>query len=370
MNKKCSICNNNFETSFRNHGVIYKNKKVYICKNCITKDKICEVCGKIFKVRITKYDTTRFCSSKCQRVVAISKMNTPEANKKSDDSNRKNGTGLYDAKIRKLGIAASVKTNRENKTGFFDPVIQRNGTIASHNPDADKKRIKSMRKNKVGFFDINFILKTHKTMKENKLGLYNPEIRKLASKRAIKTMKENKTGVFSIEHQIKASKAAIKVVKQNIKNFMSLNITSDLFVGDSLEEINHADYDSFKKYNKISGIWAIWGENSLKEKICLDVCQTSDIGNEMRLGMRKLVSQKVKKYNEFIKYKNIIFIIVKIDIKEIKERELIEAIYASKYNSLYWSPAPTQMTYIKNNINDIFDKLNTINTPNQKLEEI
>ena len=217
-------------------------------------------------------------------------------------------------------------------------------------------------------------------MKKNKIGFFNKENQKRIQKLSLISQKEKELGVWNIEHQISASKAAHspeaeklrkenkigfynkelqKIASENgritsnlafklkVYTFLSSNITTNLFLYDSFNEIIPADYNSFKKYNKVNGIWAIWGENSDGIKVCLDVCQTIDIGKEMQIGMRKLVAKKQNKYKEFIKYKNIFFILVKQDILIFEDRELLEAFYAIENNSIYWSPSPTQLKLIK-----------------------
>jgi hypothetical protein len=59
-----------------------------------------------------------------------------EPGKKGIETNRKNGTGLFDPKVREKG----VEKNRENGTAIFDPENRKKGTETHRN-------------NKTGFFD-------------------------------------------------------------------------------------------------------------------------------------------------------------------------------------------------------------------------
>ena len=146
---------------------------------------------------------------------------------------------------------------------------------------------------------------------------------------------------------IKMNKINNNLFKIKLKRFLSMNISINLFLCNSFDKIIPAAYSSFSCYNKVPGVWAIWGENLDGIKVCLDVCQTKDIGNEMRYGTRKLIKHTQKKYKEFIKYKNIFFIPIKLNVYIFDERELIEALYAIKYNSIYWSTSFTQLKLLK-----------------------
>ena len=292
----CYICKEEFITNSNNHGITYKNNKMYVCKKCMFIKAICFNCKKEILVKFYKKDKHVFCSKLCQ-------------------------------------INFNHKLQKQNKTSFYNDKTQKQAQKQAHTPEKEKSRNEINKKNKTGVYRIGFF----------------------------DNMKKKKLGIFNLEHQISASKTSHAIVKLNIKKFISSNITIDLFINNSFSKIIPADYESFNKYNNISGVWAIWGENSNGIKVCLDVCQTKNIGNEMRLGMRKSVIHKVSKYKEFVKYKNIFFILVKIHITIFKDRELIEIIYAIKNNSLYWYPSPTQMKLIKldnNNLIEFIEKSN------------
>ena len=308
IERTCYFCHKKFMAHHNNHGTLYKNKKIYVCQKCLTITKKCFICGKDVSVRFTSIDKNVFCSRKC--VIKNMKKICKE-----------NETGIYNPKVRAKAIKAAhtpevCKLRSElmklNGTGLYDLIGRAKGQIAAHSSETNEKR--------------------NDKLKLNGLGLYDPKVR------------------------AKGREAAYNAVIENIKAFISSNITTNLFIDNSFSEINAADYDSFIQYNKVSGIWAIYGQNSNNEKICLDVCQTKDIGKEMRLSVRKIVSQKIFKYKEFVNYKNIIFTIVKLNINNFNDRELIEAIYAYKFNAKYWLPSPTQLKYINENDKDFYIK--------------
>ena len=148
----------------------------------------------------------------------------------------------------------------------------------------------------------------------------------------------------------------------NRDTFYASKLDLVLFESDNkiitLEEINN--------YNNISGVWSIWGTNEKDNKICLDVCETQDIGKEMLKGLRLIGegrNNKDKTYEEIresrsnyttndlgkrIKYKNIaeylkygyvIFKLVIVNILTKNERWDIESKYAHDNYAKYWNPA-------------------------------
>ena len=122
----------------------------------------------------------------------------------------------------------------------------------------------------------------------------------------------------------------------------------------SLEEIDN--------YNKISGIWSIECSNGQ----CLEVCETQDMGKEMKLGLRcikkgyeninksdleiidkyKNNTYKYIKYRDIAKYskenEKVIFKIIIDNVNDKEERFNIEAQYAHDTKALFWSTAPGQ----------------------------
>ena len=280
------------------------------------------------RTETNKKNKNGFFDKKVQEKINISnKLNKkaiydPEIRAAANKTIRENKTGVYDPKVRAKGQKASEKSQKENKTGLYDPEIRKNNN-------------KIMKENKIGFYNLGIQKHIHDTQKLNGTGIYNKE----QQKRIHEMQKINKTGIYNP----KIKEALI----EKFKVFIISNISINLSVVNSFNEIIPATYSSFDIYNKIPGIWAIWGEDSDDIKLCLDVCQTKDIGNEMRKGLRKLITQKNKKYKKFINYKNIIFILIKSNILDFKERELLEAIYAVKNNSIYWSPSPTQLKLLR-----------------------
>ena len=126
-------------------------------------------------------------------------------------------------------------------------------------------------------------------------------------------------------------------------------------------------WENLDPLNGVPGVWAVW---SVDNK-CLDVCQTNNIGVEMRGWIRNYFACKGKTDEELIemnrKYQNYnrkkkrdiakycsdlnskpIFKVVVTDIINKDHREAIEAQYAHDNKSLFWNPAPGQSLNIEN----------------------
>ena len=128
-------------------------------------------------------------------------------------------------------------------------------------------------------------------------------------------------------------------------------------------------FNSLDILNGIPGIWSIWSKNKNNEEICLEVCETQNIGKEMLQGIRLIhkgkenlnktdieIKESRKNYiiddsSKRIKYRNIyshnkygeiIFKLVKININNKIERQDLEAQYAHDNKALFWNPAPGQ----------------------------
>ncbi|MGM0197361.1 hypothetical protein [Enterococcus sp. AZ180] len=122
--------------------------------------------------------------------------------------------------------------------------------------------------------------------------------------------------------------------------------------------------ESIDPYAGIPGVWAIFGEDLSGSRICLDVCQTKDIGSEMLGWIRQAnackgktdeeiskLNEKYSSYNRIKKrnimnHKNISFVIVKEKELDFISRENIELAYACKTRAKYWSPAPGQIARV------------------------
>lgn len=115
-------------------------------------------------------------------------------------------------------------------------------------------------------------------------------------------------------------------------------------------------------YNGVPGVWSI----ETASGICLEVCETIDIGTEMRLGVRKLakgrenlsltedeIRDKYTRPGEYLKYRSIVarsqelgseivFKIIETNVQDIQDRHTIEAIYAHQNRAEFWSPSPLQ----------------------------
>ena len=163
---------------------------------------------------------------------------------------------------------------------------------------------------------------------------------------------------YSEEHeQLVISKAKELKIPTNWRE----EFYQSLFSIISLEsEDKIISFDEIDKLKGIPGVWARW----TMDGVCLNVCQTRDIGKEMLLSIRKFNSLKTlkdykKAYPDKIKswwsvYKNelkdsknnLIFKLVATNIKNKMEREKIEIQYAHDNKARYWNPAPGQTKHI------------------------
>lgn len=132
--------------------------------------------------------------------------------------------------------------------------------------------------------------------------------------------------------------------------------------------------DNLKIYDKVPGVWAIYGRNNLNEDWqCLQVCETKDIKKEISIDRKfmlmenKMIENEYKstlggfcfKYNTLpnrrqalyihIKenYKYLVYVLVKKEENE-KERKKIEENFAEKHNAKYWCKAgrPQRQTIV------------------------
>ena len=224
--------------------------------------------------------------------------------------------------------------------------------------------------------------------KTGNLGFQNfsKEQMKIINKKSLKTQKENSTGVYDINHQIEANKKANKSIDCPIHGHIEVSFGGKCGKCLSNESFNRENFYLsnfklifFKSINKtisfdiidslkgISGVWSIECISNKNECICLEVCESIDIGNEMKTGIRcinkgieninksdeqlsKIYTNKLSKY---IKYKNIanyikdnkmkiIFKLIaeKIEVKE--QRFNIESQYAHDNKAKFWNKAPGQ----------------------------
>ena len=127
-------------------------------------------------------------------------------------------------------------------------------------------------------------------------------------------------------------------------------------------------YNMINKYNKIPGVWSVWGFKD-NRNICLNVCQTIDIGKEISENIRgwhrrkglsdedienscknrqykESIIRRFKKQRNIIDFSNTLnIIIVAKNINNKKKRENIEAQYAHDNKAMFWNPAPGQKLF-------------------------
>lgn len=123
------------------------------------------------------------------------------------------------------------------------------------------------------------------------------------------------------------------------------------------------EFNDIDDYNNISGVYALWGERETGEKVCLNVCQTINIGRELFRFVRnsnryknksdedinktlnsrnnsKRKLNKIKTCRDINNYKNLELVLIAKDIDSKEERENIEMRYAHENKAIFWHPAP------------------------------
>lgn len=173
----------------------------------------------------------------------------------------------------------------------------------------------------------------NKNMKQKSCGVYNKEHLENMISRSRESRIKNKVGFHTKEIRQKAR----STIKENTYKFID---SLDVRINNEHSLIGLQNID---KYNGIPGVWSIWSND-----ICLDVCETIDIGNEIRLALRKLKSNKIEKYKTINKHEDLVFIIVETGITLKEDRLIIEAKYASENKARLWYPAPNQIKTIRN----------------------
>ena len=155
-----------------------------------------------------------------------------------------------------------------------------------------------------------------------------------------------------------------KLLKKYKGNFFNREkfYSSKFDLIDFESENKKISWENLDPLNGVPGVWAVW---SIDNK-CLDVCQTKNIGVEMRGWIRNYYANKGKtdeeliemnrryqKYNrskkrDIAKYcsdlnSKPIFKIVATNIDSKEEREVIETQYAYDNKAIFWNPAPGQL---------------------------
>lgn len=126
--------------------------------------------------------------------------------------------------------------------------------------EAGRMGRESQKENGLSFYDNGIQKAIHKYQKEHGIAIYNPEVREKSQK-------------ARVEASIESRRAAINCL---IGSGSLPSIVTE--VKDSINGINtltEIDYNnSFVPYDSVPGVWAIHGDSG----ICLDVCETKDIG--------------------------------------------------------------------------------------------
>ena len=212
---------------------------------------------------------------------------------------------------------------------------------------------------------------------KNKTGPFSKEARQKALNKSLENGTFSLLNLSEEAKRIRAIKTARIRIKNGTHNFQSEDFYSKRIwkfgrEGFYKEKLNLISFESIDKeilledidsLINIPGVWSRWSND-----MCLNVCQTNNIGREMLLSIRKFDSLKnlktYKKNNPGIEKSwwevylnelkdsnnNIIFKLVAINIFCKEERELIEAQYAHDNKARYWNPAPGQIIKNKENI--------------------
>ena len=227
IERTCNLCNNKFMAHHNNHGLMYNDKKIYVCNECMHITKPCAICGKDVKILFNKFNKDAFCSRYCinKHNTIIMKKNcagifnpefikkfiaashTVEANKLRTNTNRKNSIGLFNKEFQEK----CKQTNIKNKTGCYDFKVREKAQKASHTFKAEKQRTKNNKNNLIGIYNAEIRAKGQKTRKEKCLGIYSKEaiIASHTSEvcaRRIKSQKENKNGIYNLIKRTKIYK--------------------------------------------------------------------------------------------------------------------------------------------------------------------
>lgn len=187
-------------------------------------------------------------------------------------------------------------------------------------------------KNKKGFIIINnnkiYVNNIYKFIIKNK-NLFNKD-----DKIEI-IINENNDPNFKINYQLENNN--IKIIQKENNKYPIINP------------------NDFNNYKNISGVWFIHGTDIRDGKeYCLTGGQSINICSELNRSQRILANDKLQdleiekpgctgRWDQIQKYyNNFYYVKVAENIEDFDEREIIEAIYATENNALYWRPSPTQ----------------------------
>ena len=101
-------------------------------------------------------------SEGCEVLYAVYPYYSKEAGLRGVETVRRNGTGIFDPEIWKMGVIAAASpevhsramaTQKSNGVGFWDPEVIARGVAAAHEPEALARMIDTNRKNGTGAFD-------------------------------------------------------------------------------------------------------------------------------------------------------------------------------------------------------------------------
>lgn len=346
----------------------YRKKNEYICKKCSDRRNIKFANSK--EAIKNRYENNK---DKIDKILeeGRKKAHTEEANQNRYQAQLDNGTfeNFYKAGIKaSLTPEARKKQNEtKKKNGYYQSKAFENVIKSSHSKEAIEKSQKTRKESGALDYWIENVAK-------NNSNEYSTEkIIQIIENSEFK----NRPDVSILLSRIKQ----FKNYNENIKNILidkarELDIPisyREEFYKDKFDCISFNDenikinLDLVNNLNKVPGVWSIWSSDN----ICMDVAQTNNIGEEIKIYSRRLEfnskfnnEKEIELYNKNhqnynrMKFKNIfedcnnkyILRLVSVNIESEIEREKIEAQYAHDNKARYWSPAPGQVKRINNNL--------------------
>ena len=291
----CNICNKEFETSSNNHGLTYKDNKIFVCQQCIKIKSKCFTCGKEILVRFNNKNKKSFCSKKChiEDNIKISKINGTgvhnikhqiEAGKVSNKINKLNGTGIYNSKIR---IASHISFMKNRKLEAF---LLGYKSYSHMNFQKNKKLIKEF----IIFEKYQLFLKK-----------YNINKSKLSKQELLKWSKDQ----YAIRHGFNSyiELWCNNKKKQLINQFNSLDINKIVSIlSDSSTEWDKRQSKAYSCVTELGNIDYFLGKRISKEEITVDEnCKASVYGLKLiKKNQIVYIGESMNFDNRYIEHQN------------------------------------------------------------------
>ena len=378
------------------NNIVTRNGNTKVCEEHISGIKIkCEDCGKELIL-------------KCHKYINNIKNNTPIIC--GNCSSKRNMTKYISSENGKKHIKNLNETWGKSETNWRNNLVKY--SKSDKGKEHSKKRITEYNKSKEGQIHIKENLKN---IQKNWLG--SEENLELLKENRIKSQKTLKETYYGTEKHIKQYTASfnkchevwsgsednlklLKIIgpkglaishktwnysKENLRHLTKIRekaafngLTKEQFYASdniiiSFNSINKTiNLEDIENFKYIKGVWSIWGIDENNKEICLEVCETQNIGKEIKCCIRLLetgnnnlnktnaeIKESRKHYNfddsnkrikyrniaEYKKYGSLIFKLIIINVEKQEKRWNIEAQYAKDNKAKYWNPAPMQKIY-------------------------